>query len=373
VARSIFFYTDSRTLGGAEEALLMLIDALDRDFWQVTLGLDDVPSVETLAERASALGADVRFVRATPLGLTGLRRMPYLFRRLRAERPDVFHAHLSWPLAAKYPLAAAVAARVPAVLATVHLIPEFVLDYSSFLQLRALSRGVGRYIAVSRQIATELTGRFEWPSNKVEVINNAVRAERFEVDPSPELRASLSDDPSWPIVLTCARLHAQKGHALLLQAARQMPETVFAFAGDGPLKATLEAQASSLGVTDRVRFLGVRTDIPELLASSDAFALPSLYEGSPLAVLEAMAAGRAVVSSAVGGVPELVADGITGLLITPSSIDELVVALRRVLGDVQLRAGLERRARERAVRDFAPEAMAARVVEVYEDLLGRRH
>src|SRR5207249_3082155 len=100
-----------------------------------------------------------------------------------------------------------------------------------------------------------------------------------------------------PVILMPARLDGQKGHDVLLRAAAEVPEAMFALAGEGPLRASLEAQAAAAGIADRVVFLGHRTDIPELLAAADVFALPSLYEGSSLAVLEAMAAGRAVVSS----------------------------------------------------------------------------
>src|SRR5437762_3359556 len=110
------------------------MEALDHDAWSPTLVLDDVPEASDLARRASGLRAPVLRVSPAMLGPAGARRVPQLARRLRAAHPDVFHAHLSWPLAAKYPLMAAVAARVPAVVATVHLIPEFRLDRSNFLQ-----------------------------------------------------------------------------------------------------------------------------------------------------------------------------------------------------------------------------------------------
>ena len=281
----------------------------------------------------------------------------------------VFHAHLSWPLAAKYPLLAAIAARVPAVVATVQLIPEFRVDRSNLLQLRAMSAAVGRYIAVSRNIAVELRERFRAPERKIEVIHNAVAVDRFQVHSPPGLRAWLARGRPWPVVLTCARLDPQKGHLTLLRAAAELPETIFAIAGEGPDRARLELEATALGVADRVRFLGFRVDIPELLAASDVFALPSLYEGSPLAVLEAMAAGRAVVSSAIGGTEELIDDERSGLLVPPGDHIALAQALRRVLADPELRSSLGRHAHERVAREFTATAMARRVTGVYEGLL----
>jgi glycosyltransferase involved in cell wall biosynthesis len=370
VARSIVFYTDSRVLGGAEHALFMLIEALDPAAWRPTLLLEEATGTEPLAERAAALGVPVQMIAPMPLGLGGARRVPALVRLLRAERPAVFHAHLSWPLAAKYGLVAAVVARVPAVVATVQLIPKFELDRSSRAQLRALSAGVGRYIAVSRDVATELVGRFRWPAGKVEVVYNAVQLERFEAPRSPTLRAELAGERERPVVLTSARLDEQKGHQVLFRAATEIPDAVFALAGEGPERASLEALAAELGIADRVLFLGQRSDIPELLAASDVFALPSLYEGSSLALLEAMAAGRALVSSAIGGTDELIDDGESGLLVPPGDAAALAAALRRLLSDEALRASLAHRARQRVERDFTRDAMARRVEGIYEELLG---
>jgi glycosyltransferase involved in cell wall biosynthesis len=367
VARSIFFYTDSRELGGAELSLLMLIEGLDRDAWSPTLLLDEGPDAEPVAERAAALGASPRRVAPMPLGLAGARHATGLFRLLRAERPAIFHAHMSWPLAAKWALAAAVTARVPSV-GTVQLVPEFRLERSSFWQLRALSHAVGRYAAVSRDAAEELASRFRWPADKIEVVYNAVRLDRFEGPAPPGLRVELGAGER-PLVLTPARLDEQKGHDVLLRAAAELPGVAFAFAGEGPERGRLEALASELGVADRVAFLGRRDDVPALLAACDVFALPSLYEGSSLAVLEAMAARRAVVSSAIGGTDELIEDGRGGLLVPPGNAEGLREALARVLGDAELRAGFARRARARVERDFTPEAMTQANERIYRELL----
>jgi glycosyltransferase involved in cell wall biosynthesis len=369
VARSIFFYTDSRELGGAENALLMLIESLDREAWQPTLLLGAGPGADRLAELAEDLGATTLRVAPMPLGPAGARRVPKLARTLRSERPDLFHAHLSSPLSAKWGLAAAVIARLPTV-ATVQLIPDYEPDWSSRFQLRALARGVDRYIAVSRDIAAELSGRFRWPAEKIDVVYNAVSLERFGSAAPQGLRSRLTDGRAAPLVLTPARLTEQKGHPVLLRAAAEVPEVVFALAGDGPLRAGLEAEADRLGVGERVVFLGHRTDIPDLLAACDIFALPSLYEGSSLAVLEAMAAGRPVVSSSIGGTAELIEDGENGLLVPPGEVAPLVAALRRLIGDSALREDLAQNARRRVELEFTKQAMTERVERIYEGLLG---
>jgi glycosyltransferase involved in cell wall biosynthesis len=369
VARSIFFYTDSETFGGAEEALLMLIESLDRSAWHSTLVVPESPLQPVLSRRAEALNVPVRVIDPVPLGLNGAARLPELVRMLRRERPDVFHALLPWPLAAKYPLAAAVLARVPAVLGTVQLMAPFGISRSSRIQLRLLARGVDRYLAVSRDIKQRVIQRLGFPEAKIEVVYNAVRVERFHPAGAPQQRAELTGGEDRPVILTAARLDPQKGHPLLLRAAANLPGVLFAFAGDGPERETLEAQAAELGVGDRVRFLGQRDDVPELLRACDVFALPSLYEGSSLATLEAMAAGRAVICSAIPGTDELIVDGDSGLLVTPGDADALAEAINRVIADPELRAALGRRARERVERNFTAAAMARNVAAIYEQLL----
>ncbi len=371
MARSVYHFTDSQELGGAEHALLLLIENSDRRLWRSTLLYNPSAAVAPLAESARQLGAEVLPIPAMPLGLGGASRVAGLARVLRRARPSVFHAHLSWPLAAKYPLLAAVLARVPAVVATVQLYPEFRIDRSNYLQERALAIGVDRYIAVSRDIARLLTERLAWPRHKIDVIHNGVPVDRFQRPPDPELRDRLTGGADRPIILTAARLAPQKGLDVLLRAAVHVPGGQFVFAGEGPERPRLEAQAEKLGLDDRVLFLGRRSDVPELLAASDVFVLPSLFEGSSLAVLEAMAAGKPVVSSAIGGTDELVVDGESGLLVPPGDVGALALALNTLLSEAELRARLGARARDRVQTCFSASTAAARTTRVYEDLLDR--
>jgi glycosyltransferase involved in cell wall biosynthesis len=288
---------------------------------------------------------------------------------LRRERPDVFHAHLTWPLAAMYPLAAAVAARVPAVVATFHLFPPIELDRRSVLQQRLLGARVGRGIAVSEAIAAQVRDRLGWPARTVEVIRNGVDVRRFGREPDPEVRAELAGGSRELLVLTTARLDPQKGVDILLRAARDVEGARFVVAGEGEERDRLEREAAALGLGERVRFLGRREDVPALLAAADAFVLPSRFEGTPLALIEAMAAGKPIVASAIPGTDELVTDGETGLLVPPDDAGALAAALRRVVSDAGLRARLAAAARFRAETDFSAVRTTRRVTGVYDTLL----
>jgi glycosyltransferase involved in cell wall biosynthesis len=301
-----------------------------------------------------------------PDGLLGVRRVWPFSRELRARQPDVFHAHLTWPLACKFGLVGAILARVPAIVATVQLYLEFPLGASIFVQQRLLVAGVGRYIAVSQEVAQRLIRKLHWPTQKIQVIHNCV-------SPVSEYKAqSPIERTGRPIVLTVARLDEQKGHRYLLEAAAQVPEAQFVLAGDGPLRASLEAQARSLGVEERVKFLGYRTDIADLLAGCDVFVLPSLYEGLPLSILEAMSAGKPVIATHIGGTDEAVIAGETGLLVPPANPTALATAIRSVLTDRPLAQRLASAGRARVEQEFSAAKMVQQVIAVYDELLAKR-
>jgi glycosyltransferase involved in cell wall biosynthesis len=167
-------------------------------------------------------------------------------------------------------------------------------------------------------------------------------------------------------VLTVGRLDPQKGHRHLLVAATEVPDAVFVLAGEGTERQALEELADRLNVADRVRFLGDRSDVADLLAACDVFVLPSLYEGLPISLLEAMAAERPAIATAIGGVDEVVRDGDSGLLVPPAQPGELAAALRRLLADEQLRARLAAAGHSLVTSEFSAPDMVRRVVELYE-------
>lgn len=369
MARSVFYFTDSTTFGGAEQALLTLAAGLDRRAWEATLIYHPAPAIAALVEGARKLGLAVRPVAPMPLGLAGARRMPAFARELVRARPTVFHAHLSWPLAAKFALAGAVVARVPAVVATVHLFPDIRVDASNRLQLRLLGSRIDRVIAVSPEVGRRLRSGFGWPDRTVEVIPNAVDAQAFNRPADPRVRLELAGGRDRPVVLTLARLHRQKGLPYLLEAATRVPDARFVLVGAGPERKALEARAGALGLGDRVAFLGHRPDVPALLGAADLVVLPSLYEGMPLALLEAMAAAKPVVASAIPGNDEAIRDGETGLLVPPRDPDALAAAIRTLLGDPRRAGRLGAAARARVEERFSLASMVGRVTGIYEEVL----
>ncbi len=141
--------------------------------------------------------------------------------------------------------------------------------------------------------------------------------------------------------------------------------------GDGDRMAALRERAHALGIADRTVFAGHRTDVPDLLGALDVFCISSLYEGTPLALFEAMAAGKAIVSTAVDGCREVLSEGETGLLVPPQDAAALAAALERVVGDPKLRVSLGMRARE-ASRLYDVRACVDAMQALYDDLLRER-
>jgi glycosyltransferase involved in cell wall biosynthesis len=368
--RTVAYFTDTIGFGGAEQVLLTLIAGLNRAEWCPVLIYHPSAGVTPLIERAADLNVELWPVPSMPPGRVGASRVLRFERDVRVRRPDVFHAHLTWPLACKFGLVGAIFAHVPAIVATVHLFVDFPVDLSVLAQQQLIAAAVDRYVAVSHDTAQHLIRKLHWPANKVQVIHNGVTCGPTGPQPNHARRAHEAGHER-PVALTVARLDEQKGHRYLLEAAVQMPDVQFILVGDGPLRSSLEAQVQALGLADRVDFLGHRTDIRDLLASSDVFVLPSLYEGLPLSILEAMAAGKPVVATQVGGTAEVVLAGETGLLVPPSDSTALATAIRSVVTDRAFAQRLGSRGRVRVEREFSTAVMLRQVTSLYTELLAR--
>lgn len=370
VTRTVVQYVDSGLFGGSEQAALQLLAGLDRARWRPVLLHHPEPGLARLIEGARAAGVPAYPVpRVTDANL--LLRMPGLVRAVGAERPAVFHAHLNWPLACKFGLVAAALRRVPAVVATVHLFVEALMNRNARLQVRAVAAGVHRYLTVSRHVRDQLAAAVGLPERKLRVVPNGIDPAAFLRPADSALRAQLAGGPDRPLVFTAARLSPQKALDVLLSAAALVPQAVFVIAGEGPERAALEARAEALGVASRVRLLGARDDVPELLAACDLFVLPSLVEGLPLSVLEAMAAAKPVVATRIGGTDEAVADGRTGILVPPGDAGALAAAIRTFLADPERARRWGEAGRDRLRACFTAPAMIDGVTAAYEELLDR--
>jgi glycosyltransferase involved in cell wall biosynthesis len=240
---------------------------------------------------------------------------------------------------------------------------------------RLLAPLTDRAIAVSDSTRDFLVRERGVPADRVSLIYNGAPLDEF-APAGPErgrrVRRELSLAADAMVVGSIGRLNAQKGHRHLLDATpglfERHPSARVLIVGDGDLRNELEAQANRLGVAPRVVFAGHRSDIPDVLAALDVFCISSLYEGTPLALFEAMAAGRAIVSTSVDGCREVLEEGVTGLMVPPANAAALAGALDRVLADVALRGRLGRHALE-ASRRFDVSACVEQMEALYDQVL----
>jgi glycosyltransferase involved in cell wall biosynthesis len=236
--------------------------------------------------------------------------------------------------------------------------------YTSYLY----NQRVDGVVAISETIADVLrTAGVD--SKKIRRIASGIDPEKFAA-----IGARAGDPEGITVVGCLASLERRKGHQYLLEAAALLKSQGLKIhcqvAGDGPLRAELEAEASRLGIADEVRFLGFITDTAQFLAGVDMLAMPSLYEGLGVAALEAMAAGKPVVAAKVGGLSESIVDGITGFLVPPQDSDALAAAIARLIRSASLGASMGRQGRERVRQIFSLQAMARENESYYRELLG---
>lgn len=346
---------------GAENMVASLTCRLDRNRFEpaVVSLYDPFPNGLKLAVRVWHLGK-----RRGP----DPRMIPRLAAVFRDFRPDIVHTH-SYVL--RYTLPAGWLARSGAMVHTVHN----VAGKESGLLGRAIQRFAFRHgvtaVAVAVEVARSFREAYGFPP--AATIPNGIDTQAFLL-PEARLRWRSANGFGGDDVLitSVARLEPQKNPLALIEAFAQAdePRARLLMAGEGSLLEAARLKAEQRGMAGRVRFLGVRGDVPELLCASDVFVLASGWEGHPLSVMEAMAAGLPVVATSVGGVPELVSDGVTGILVPPGDVCGLARALASLAADPQRRRELGAAGRA-ASAHFDVNAMVAAYAALFEEVLRR--
>jgi glycosyltransferase involved in cell wall biosynthesis len=372
--RNVLYVANSSNIGGANRSLIDLISRLDRSRYQPQL----VMAMEgPMSEWARSAAIPFHIVPGDDWsGRRGLAsRAARFLALLTARRIDVVHA-----MAPTCYRAAGLAARVVRAVRVVHLgyPPEPGEFERSFLS------GPEAVLGCYHQQATDAAPEVARLAPRCRVIGvpNGIDLDRFAPRPSAAaaVRASLGVDRR-PLVLIVGHLSEVKGYPTFLQAARAianaLPECAFAALGGETMSpgygTVLRRMAADLGLADRVKFLGWRPDVADVLQAADVVTLPSRAEGLPLAVLEAMACARPVVATPVGGVPDAVVDEVTGLLIPPDNPQRLTEAVLRLLRDPATAGRMGAAGRRRVEDSFSLESFASGVQAVYRDLLAPAH
>jgi glycosyltransferase involved in cell wall biosynthesis len=351
--------------GGAQEHVFNIVSRLDRSRYDVSvLALGNGAAIRRL-ERAHI---DV----CTLDDLDDAAAIAAVAAHLASVKADVIHNHMyraevvgtqaAWMLAAA-------GKRRPYVVGTVH--SSRIRSEEDRELLRQLTPKMDHLIAVSRAIERKLDdeGRVGAP---ISLIYNGVDLTRYsEPDICGSLHSEYAIPPDSPVVGVVARLEPEKGHPTLLEAwpavIAAVPKAHLLIVGEGTQRQKLEAQVASLGIGASVTFTGRRDDVPAVTAALDVAVLPSYREAQGLSILEAMALSRPVVASAVGGIPEMIEHGRTGLLVPPRDADALAAAIVRLLTDHPYADTLAKAAQSLVHDRFCVELMVRAIESIYDE------
>jgi glycosyltransferase involved in cell wall biosynthesis len=361
-------------VGGTERVVWEIATRLPAARWDVRVWLSPAPGVDEMARALEARGIAVERV-AEIDSRWDWGGMLATWRRLRRSRADLLHVHHVWPAADRYLVALAEGAGVRHAVVTEHIVGRAHSGGQRALKRRELSRAAA-VTAVCGAVAVSLVEDYGVARDRVRVVPNGADLpdEDAEAEPMRRIRESFRATPLRPLWVTAARLEEQKGHDVLIEALAEVKrrglEFTAAFAGEGSRRGALEALAAGAGLAPQVRFLGQVDEIGALLLAADAVVLPSRWEGLPLTLLEALARGRPVIASAVGGVPEVVEDGVSGRLVPPGDplalADALEAVHRRPDAAFQLGRAGARRIRE----SFTWPRVVEQFEALYDDVLG---
>jgi glycosyltransferase involved in cell wall biosynthesis len=358
--------------GGAETQLKNVALRLKQRGWSQSVVSMLPPSayVEEL-EAAGICVYNLRMRRKVPDPRAVLR----LAAIMRRERPLLIHSHMIHAnLLARI---TRLFVKVPVLICTAHSITEGgrprelayrLTDSLADITTQVSEAGKQRYIQVGAV-----------PPHKIVCIPNGIDTSRFQPNPTVRqaVREQLGCAPEAFVWLTVGRLEPVKNHLELLCAFREVaavhPHARLLIAGQGPLQAAIEQRIAELGLAERVHLLGVRRDIPDLLNATDAFVLPSLWEGMPLTLLEASATALPIVATDVGGNAEVVLEGETGYLVPVKDTEALAQAMLRVMNLSEAdRSAIGQAGRAQVVQNFDLERVVDRWEALYRELLQQK-
>ncbi len=350
--------------GGAERLAVQVAARLDRDRFESILCASRRTDEPLLDRELAEAGVEVLALgRRSKLDLAAWRP---LYRRL--GEVDVVHAHMFGSNVWGTVLGRV--RRVPVVVAHEHTWSFEGRPLRRLLDRELVGRFADAFIAVAEDDRRKMIEVEGVDPDTIRLIPHGIPD--AEPGDGAAVRRELGIAGDDPVIGVVCELRAQKALEVLFAAAaqlrQQLPGLRVLVAGDGPERAHLEHEARRLGLDGTVQLLGIRRDVPALLDALDVAVLSSDYEGSPLSVMEYMAAGKPVVSTRVGGVPELVEDGVHGLLVEPRDPGALAAAIGRLLRDPAEGRRLGEQGRERQRRELSLDAMVRKVEGLYEEL-----
>lgn len=351
------------TIGGAPKVVLNLLTHLARTNTEIELEVAVLYDIGHFGELLINAGIPVQSLKARFKYDPQL--LPHLISFLQKGKFDIVHVHL-FPA---YYLAAcsSVLVQSPKWIYTEHNVWNRRRKYPV---MKLVDAGVysryDRIIACSTQAAKALIAWLPFVRNKVWTIPNAVK---IPASPKENFRA-LSGNKI--LFLFAGRLEYAKGIDILLRALYIMKDKKFdlLIVGDGSQRQRLEQLSADMQLSEQVKFLGERADLPDLMRTADCLIMPSRWEGLPMVLLEAMATGLPVIASAAGGIPEVIQDGINGYLVPPENVAALAQRLQSVIDNPVILQSMGRLARERITEEYSIDKMAQSHLQIYQEVLG---
>ncbi|MFZ0745164.1 MAG: glycosyltransferase family 4 protein [Terracidiphilus sp.] len=369
--RSILYFTNSTVWGGVEEHICGLLTHLSRRLFRPHL-----VCAPAIFERFRA--ASPGDVEITPLPLhcpADIRAGAQLATLLVRAKFDIVHSHMFWSSLCASPIAWA--CRVPAIVETLHGGEAWRCGWKAHFWVdRAVSHFVSKHVAVSASDARFLGTRKHVPSEKISTIYNGVDLRRFDTSRAARntMRNALGLADDDVVLIMVARFHSGKGHPVLLHAMRDLLDrrasVKLICLGEGEEEVVVRRLCHELGLARHVKIEGYQPNVAEWLQAADINVLPTYYEGLPLTVLEAMASALPTVASNVGGIPELVEDGVSGRLVPPGEPESLADALSMLLSQPELRKRMGRAAYSRVSRCFSLDQQVRNTERLYLELCG---
>lgn len=362
----VLYLSHAFMVGGAEEMVLNLVRHLPDRFAPFVTCINQAGPI---GEEIGRTGVPVRVLGLDP----GIRRPWQLLgieRHLRELQPDIVHTFLL--TASLYGRLAAMLARVPIIIGTEVNIYERKRWHHALAE-RLLMAGTDRVVVSAESVRDFYIRQVQADPARVDVIYNAVDWSQLQTTVAPgALRASVGVPAEAPLAGIIARLTEQKAHRVLFDAIAATPALAslhLLVIGDGELRENLRSQVDRLDLSPRVHFLGARRDLGDLLAAIDIFVMPSLWEGLPLSMVLAMGAGLPVVATRVAGIPEVVQDGVTGILVPAADGAALGAGLTRLVSDPALREKLGTAAAAFVRPRFGVDGYVEAVTGLYDRLL----
>jgi len=370
--RRVFYLVDSFEIGGTETQAVELALRMSQAGHTVTMGALQAkgPLLDRL--RGSEVAVEQFYPRGGLDSPRGLLEVLRLGRYLRRHRFDVVHTHDLW--SNLMGVVAAKLARVPAIVCS-----QRDLSHDAWYQgarrawLRRIQKWSDAVLVNSGAIGDDLVSQDGFNPSKIRVIHNGVDVARFRGDRGLQ-RALFPGLEACKFIVLVGNMHTDvKGQDLLIAAApavlREFPETRFVLVGDGAQRHAFEKMATETGVKNEFLFLGRRANVAEILAGCDLAVLPSRAEGFPNAVLEYLAAGLPTIATQVGGMPELIEDNVTGMLVPPEDSSALSSAILSLLRAPETARRIAVHGHESALQKFSFERMTGEVEALYTELL----